>query len=308
MAVFPETIRQGDTVALIAPSSPVAPERADACIALLQDMGYKVKAGAGLKLSLHGYLAGPDEVRAADINRMFADPQVRAIFCIRGGYGSGRLMKSIDYEVIRRNPKLFVGYSDITNLLTAFYTLCDLVTFHGPMVSSNMLEHYDPYTKRSFEDLIAMKETYEYHNADDSTLETICGGRAEGTLIGGNLALLINLLGTFYAPDFRGKILFIEDVGETVPKANRMVDQLFYTGIMDQVAGVLIGDFSDWEYPGAKEYSMADLMRERFAGCKVPVLAGLSCGHCYPTGTLPIGARLFLDADRKILRFMRENL
>lgn len=305
MAVFPESLKRGDTVALVAPSSPVEPSRADACVALLEKMGYRVKTGEGLKMSLYGYLAGPDEVRAADLNQMFADPEVKAIFCIRGGYGSGRLMERLDYGMIKKNPKIFVGYSDITNLSMAFYSLCDLVTFHGPMVSSNMLEHYDPYTRSCFEEVLSMKGPYEYHNADDAQLETIQGGSASGILVGGNLALLVNLLGTFYAPDFHDKILFIEDVGENVPRANRMVDQLFYTGIMDQVAGVLIGDFSDWDYPGAKEFSMADLMKERFSGCGVPVLSGLSCGHCHPTGTLPMGAGCFLDADRKILRFMR---
>ncbi|MBO5199015.1 MAG: LD-carboxypeptidase [Lachnospiraceae bacterium] len=307
MAIFPDKLCPGDTIGLIAPSSPVAPERVDRCIALLESMGYRVKAGEGLKQNLHEYLAGPDEVRAADVNRMFADPQVKAIFCIRGGYGSGRLMDKLNYDVIRRNPKIFVGYSDITNLSMAFYSLCGLVTYHGPMVSSNMLEHYDAYTRECFEGVLNMDEEYEYHNYDDAALVTLTGGKASGELIGGNLALLVNLLGTFYAPDVAGKILFIEDIGESLPRANRMFDQLFYTGIMDKVAGVLIGDFSDWSYAGEKEYTMMDLIRERFTNCGVPVIAGLSCGHCYPTGTLPMGAYCEMDADRKRIRFVRQE-
>ncbi len=302
---FPDKFRQGDTIGLIAPSSPVKPEILDQCIELMQTMGYRVKLGKSVKLSYHGYLAGPDDIRAEDVNTMFADNEVKAIFCIRGGNGSVRIMDKIDYDIIRRNPKVFVGYSDITNLNMAFYHLCDMVTFHGPMVSSNMLDHYDGYTRESFETTINMGKSLDFINPEKQEIKVVTEGYGEGTIIGGNLSLLINMLGTFYAPDFKDKILFIEDVHESVPNVDRMIMQLFQLHIFEQIKGLIIGDFSECENSYDSNYLIQEYIVDTFKDVKIPVMYNIICGHCFPTATIPLGVNCIMDTKDKIIRFTR---
>jgi hypothetical protein len=181
----------------------------------LEDLGYQVKVGKNLAAgsNFHGYLCGSGKDRAEELNDLFADEEVDAIICIRGGYGSAQVMKYLDYELIRNHPKVFVGYSDITNLLNAFSEKCGFVTYHGPMVSSNILEHYDDYTRESFLKTIGDWEELEFAN-DTRLLHTITGGRAEGRLIGGNVTVVGRMMGTFYEPDSNGAIIFLEDVDE----------------------------------------------------------------------------------------------
>lgn len=302
---FPEELRLGDTVGLVCPASGVTPERVEDCAAFVRRMGYCVKLGRNCKKSYHGYLAGKDEERASDINEMFADPDIKAIFCIRGGNGTGRIMDLLDYDVIKRNPKVFVGYSDITNLNMAFYEICDMVTFHGPMVSSNMLEHFDPYTKQCFYEVLHMKQECHFSNPPDKKLEVLAAGRAKGRIIGGNLSLLVSMIGTFYAPDFENTILFIEDIYEPVYSVNRMLDQLFHTGIMQQINGLLIGSFDETENKEDEEFLVPDLMREYFTGFHKPVIANVCCGHCFPTATLPLGTECEIDTKEGRILFRR---
>jgi len=155
---FPNKIKKGDTIAIIAPSSPVKREEADACRKLVENMGYKVRMGKCTYESVHGYSAGTGRSRAEDINEMFGDENVKAIWCIRGGDTSSHTLDKLDYEMIRNNPKIFVGYSDVTNLNVNFNQKCGFVTFHGPMVKSNMLNSYDDFTRRSFEKAINMED------------------------------------------------------------------------------------------------------------------------------------------------------
>ncbi len=300
--IYPNQLKKGDTIGIIAPSSPVAPDRVDKCIELLESMGYRVKTGKGCKMEYHGYLAGIDEVRAEDINQMFADQTVKGIFCLRGGNGSGRLMRLLDYNLIRQNPKVFVGYSDITNLHMAFNRLCGFVTYHGPMVSSNMLEHYDDYTRCSFEAVLNMEKYLEFTNPCDENIECLIPGCAQGKLIGGNLSLLINMLGTFYAPVMQGAILFIEDIHENIANIDRMVGQLRLLGVFDQIAGLILGDFSECNNDGDPSFLIDEYIRDEFKDLKIPVLYKVKVGHCYPTGSFPMGAHCILNAnDRKII-------
>ena len=164
--IFPERLQLGDTVGLVAPSFPIKEEELTDCVRLLEEMGYRVKVGRQLTTlaNFHNYLAGEGKDRAADINKMFADPEVKAIFCVRGGYGSSHVMDYLDYDVIRANPKIFVGYSDITNLLSAFQMYCGMVVFHGPMVCSNMRRDFDPYTRESLFAALNMEGELEFRN------------------------------------------------------------------------------------------------------------------------------------------------
>ena len=301
---FPDKLKAGDTIGLVAPSSPVASDRIDQCVLLLQNMGYQVKEGANCRKKYHGYLAGTDEERAADINDMFADGQVKAIFCLRGGNGSGRIMDLLDYEMIKRNPKIFVGYSDITNLLMAFNTQCDFVTYHGPMVSSNMLDNYDPYTKAAFEAVLNMEDQYYFQNPDDREIKVLVPGKARGQLIGGNLSLLINMLGTYWSPDYRDKILFIEDIYESVPNVDRMICKMKALGIFDQIAGLLIGDFSDCKNEYDESFLINEYIQDQFADLKVPVMYNIGVGHCYPTGSLIMGCDCEIDTAGKEIRLL----
>lgn len=301
--IMPEQLKPNDMVGLVCPSSPVSGERVLACKAFVESMGYQVKIGKACFESLHGYLAGSAQNRARDLNLMFADPNIKAILCIRGGYGSSQIMDLLDYDMIARNPKIFVGYSDITNLNVAFNQLCNMVTFHGPMVSSNMLEHYDDYTRKSFDEAINMQGELYFKNLDSKPLNVLVPGYCKGTIVGGNLALLINLLGTFYAPDFHGKVLFIEDIYESIPRIHRMLDQLRLLHIFDQLAGILIGDFSDCEKEDNGRYSIDDFMQEYFADLKIPVISNVTCGHCHPTSTIPLGLICTIDTNKQMVKF-----
>lgn len=303
--IFPEKLKQGDMIGLVAPSSPVPPEKIDACVALLQDMGYRVKEGAACRKTYHGYLAGTDRERAEDINSMFADKDVKAIFCLRGGNGSVRIMDLLDYEMIRQNPKIFVGYSDITNLLMAFNTRCGFVTYHGPMVYSNMLEQYDSYTKESFESALNMEERYLFRNPPEREIQVLVEGKAEGQLVGGNLSLLINMLGTGWAPDYEGKILFIEDIYESVYNIDRMVWQMKTLGIFDRIAGLILGDFNECENSYDPGFLINEYIRDQFADLKVPVMYNIGSGHCAPMGTLIMGCNCRMDTDKKQIEFIK---
>lgn len=301
--IMPDQLNKGDKVGLVCPSSPVSRERILACKAFVEGLGYEVTIGKACYETLHGYLAGSASHRARDINKMFADPTIKAIFCVRGGYGSSQLMDQLDYDVIARNPKIFVGYSDITNLNVAFHTLCDMVTFHGPMVSSNMLEHYDEYTKTCFEAAIHMKTELVLQNPESEPFKVLAHGIGKGTIVGGNLSLMMNLLGTFYAPDFKGKILFIEDVYESIPRIHRMLDQLRILHVFDQVAGILIGDFSECSKEDQNTYSIDDFMEEYFCKMTIPVISRVKCGHCFPTATIPLGFTCSMDTKESVVKF-----
>lgn len=303
--IFPDQLKKGDTIGLVCPSSPTTKEKVVKSVEFMQDLGFDVKLGRSCWCELHGYLAGDACQRAEDINQMFADDTVKAIFCIRGGYGSSQIMNLLNYAMIRKHPKIFVGYSDITNLLSAFFQLCGFVTFHGPMVASNFLQHFDPYTEESLWRTLFMGESLTFLNPKGRELTTVKEGCAEGLLVGGNLSLITSQIGTFYAPDFRGKILFLEDVGETVPRIGRMLDQLWLTGIIGQIRGILLGDFTDCTNPYDSEYGVNELFKDFFCQFKKPVLSNLACGHSFPTATLPIGTFCTMDTIQKQICFYR---
>ncbi|GAA5524442.1 putative murein peptide carboxypeptidase [Microbulbifer aestuariivivens] len=300
----PARLRKGMTVGLVTPASNVW-EDEDVRFAgdVVKSLGFKVKEGANL-YQRSQYLAGPDAARADDFNRMFADPEVDAVFCLRGGYGTPRILPMLDYATIRKNPKVLLGYSDITALLNAIYQRCGLITFHGPIAAQNFTD----YTLEEFSRVLVHGESptrlgeapafeggpgrVERHNR----LTTFRGGRARGRLIGGNLSLICTLLGTPYEPDFRGKILFLEDVGEAPYRIDRMLTQLWLAGKLDEVAGIAFGKFTEAETSG-NTFSVEHVLRERCAGLEVPVVRGLMIGHVDDQTVVPVGAMAELDGD-----------
>ena len=313
---IPKPLNPGDTIGLVSPAFPIKPEECDQCVRVLEQMGYQVKRGFCLErmLNIHGYLAGDAISRADDINRMFADSGIKAVFCTRGGYGSSHIMPYLDFDLIRRNPKIFVGYSDITNLHTAFQMFCKLVTFHGPMVYSNMLSHFDPYTSESLWKTLDFGKTpaepLEFHNPPgENGFVTLRDGVAEGILAGGNVALLARACGTFFQLDGRGKILFLEDVDESIPVLDMYLTQMEYAGVFQGVRGILLGDFTGCNndrYDG--NYKIHNFFQDRFSSYKIPVISNICSGHGKPMGTLPMGSICRIDGRKKKIVFYRETL
>ncbi|HAQ39943.1 MAG TPA: LD-carboxypeptidase [Clostridiales bacterium] len=300
---FPNKIKKGDTIAIIAPSSPVKREEADACRKLVENMGYKVRMGKCTYESVHGYSAGTGRSRAEDINEMFGDENVKAIWCIRGGDTSSHTLDKLDYEMIRNNPKIFVGYSDVTNLNVNFNQKCGFVTFHGPMVKSNMLNSYDDFTRRSFEKAINMEDELILENPEGEDFCVMVVGRAEGTVTGGNLSLIVSMIGTPYEIDTKGKILFIEDVEENVRRLDRMMYQLKYSGKLQDAAGIIFGDFTDCINESDKNYTVVEMLKDVLSDYDKPVMYNIKSGHCYPMSTIPLGADCIMDTNLKMIKF-----
>lgn len=303
--IFPDSLRPGDAVALTAPSSPVSAEEAERCAAYIESLGYSVKAGESLRSSLHGYMAGTGKARAAELNAMFADKEVRAIFCVRGGDTSAHAVEYIDPGIAAANPKIFVGYSDITNYHTIF-NRAGLATFHGPMVKSNMIDGFDDYSREAFWKMLNMGATASLENPPGVEIKTARAGRACGRLTGGNLALITSMLGTPYEIDAKDKILFIEDVDESVRRVDRMLHHLKFSGKLDDAAGVVVGSFEGCVNEKDPGYGLEELIHEFFADYPKPVLYNVQAGHCFPTATLPLGATCEINAGDASITFHRK--
>lgn len=305
---FPEKLKKKDVIALAAPSFPVEKKEAQRCAKWIEKEGYRVKISRCLmeERNIHGYLAGDGKSRAKDLQELFEDPQVKAIFCIRGGYGSAHLMQDLDFERIKRNPKIFVGYSDITNLHIVLNQFCDLVTFHGPMIYTNFLKKEDAYTKESFYRAIEMGEEMEFQNPEKQEYEVIRSGKAQGIVTGGNMTVLSRGIGTFFQVDTRDKILFLEEVEETIPCLDMMITQMEYAGLFHKVRGILFGSFkgcSNDRYDAS--YRVDDFLRERMAKYPIPIMSHIASGHEKPMGTIPLGTLCQMDTDKKQIIFKR---
>lgn len=307
-------LKPGGTVGIIAPATGAAGQLEQAA-AWLAERGFVPRPFAGAKTRSGDYLAADDSARLADLHAAFSDSSVNAIICLRGGYGSMRLLDRIDFALLARNPKPFVGYSDITALLLAIARYAGFVTFHGPMLASDLIVGKQAPTESALFDMLQGRKLagdWLPHPAQ-YPLETLHGGVALGRLVGGNLATIGALLGTRYDIDLDHAILFIEDVGETPQKIDRLLTQLRLAGKLAQVKGVLLGDFSEIDDPRAQsDHTAANRRRLRavwqdlLVPLQVPVLAGWRSGHCNPNLTLPIGAMVRLDADAKQLRLEQD--
>jgi len=302
MPIKPPRLNHGDTIGIVAPASaPIDPQAIDRSVKVLQRLGFKIKLGRHLR-KRRGFLAGSDQERVGDLMRMFRDPEVKAILCVRGGYGTARLLPLLDYQMIRANPKIFVGYSDITSLHCAFLKKANLVTFHGPMLHSDFCKKDMPdFTLQSF--LNTLTQPYAagsicktYHGK----ISVLRRGKASGRLLGGNISLLCTTLGTPYQPSFKKKILFLEDLDEAPYRFDRMLTHLLNAGVLQQVAGVAVGLNRNCIDPQAKKrkqywQTVEDVLKERLAPLKVPVVDGLPFGHVPLNATLPMGVQAELD-------------
>lgn len=300
---YPPKLKDGGTIGLICPSSAIKTERIPICIKALTDMGYRVKTAGNLDADEYGYIAGSGRTRAWWLNQMFADTGIDAIFCARGGDGSAHMMEYVDYELIRRNPKIFVGYSDVTNLLLGITQNCHMVVFHGPMVSSNMAEAFDTETKFSFFEAINGEHPYRFHNPAGKEIGVLREGRAVGELTGGNLSLLSASIGTPYEVQTAGKLLFIEETGESTRKIDKWMTHLKNAGKLSACAGILLGQFEGCICEKTSASSVLQYLAETdiFDGLSIPILFGIESGHGSPMMTLPMGASASVNTKKKEL-------
>ena len=299
----PERLRCGDTIGIVAPASCSDPETVEQVLRCVEALGFKYKAGRSL-YHYKGYLAGDDQVRADDINDMFGDEEVDAVFCLRGGYGSARLLDRLDYKLIKRNPKIFIGYSDITALHIAINQRTGLVTFHGPMLASNIIKGMDQFSIASMENALMVKNTsIKICNPPGYPVKAYKGGAAHGKLVGGNLSVLVSTLGSPYEIDTGGKLLFLEDVDEEPYRIDRMLNQLRLAGKLEAAAGIIL---CDWNGCDAKEpeksLGLEEIFTDMAERLNKPVLSGYKIGHCSPVLTVPVGAAAEIDADKICFR------
>ena len=300
MKNLPQKLNKGDTIGVISPAGVVKESsQIDAAVKYFENKGYKVKLAphAGDKKA---YLAGEDGDRLSDLMEMFKDSEIKAIMCSRGGYGTFRLLENIDWEVIKNNPKIFVGYSDITALLNNFVEKSELVCFHGPLAVSDFgTEEIDPYTEKVFWEVFEGKADVPYSFENPVQYRSIVAGQAEGVLMGGNLSILCGLLGTPYFPDFEDKILLLEDIGEPVYKIDRLLTQLKLAGVFEKAVGVLFADFTS--VGENSDITPVEFIKEFSKDLNIPVGYGFAASHDKTKATLPLGVKYrFNPADFKL--------
>lgn len=299
MKIRPQRLKQGDTVGLIALSSPLKMEQLEAKTAFIESLGLHYKLGQTIGLP-DGMLAGTDEDRLEDLHAMIKDPEVKGIFCVRGGYGLARIVDQIDYQLLEENPKVIWGFSDVTSLHLAVNEFSNLVTFHGPMLS-NGEEAMDALSAKMFQQLFSPLEIQ--YSEMISPLETISGGVVRGELTGGNLNRIVRTLGTKFEFDAQGKIIVLEDIKEALEHIDGMMNQLRQARKLEQAAGFVIGSFTELGKEETYE-EVLDIMREYLIPLNKPVLAGFQIGHCKPNVAIPLGVEAILDADEKVLRIL----
>ncbi len=308
--VRPKVLRAGDTVGLITPSTFVAdPDRLQLARRTAEYFGLRPKVGRNVA-KREGYLGGTVAERLDDLHAMFRDPEVRAVFAIRGGYGAEQILDGIDYQLIRRNPKVFLGYSDITAMHLAIQKRAGLVTFHGPVVLSQFTDYTQTWFRKALfqtEPIGAVTNPPEANPLRPKhTLRTIRPGSGRGPLIGGNLTLISTTMGTPFEIETRGRVLFLEDVSEEPYSIDRMLTQLRLAGKFDGVAGIIFGECHDckpreFQQSFDSTFSLGEVLDEILKEAKVPVLSGLTIGHTEDQLTLPEGVVARLDADQQEL-------
>jgi len=310
--VRPKRLRAGQTVALISPSSGLSMADINKAIDNMNSLGLKSKLGKYADKT-NGFLAGTDAQRVEDIHWAFTDPSIDAVWCLRGGYGLSRILPQIDFAKIKGNPKPFIGYSDITALHVAIHQRTGLVTFHGPVATSTFSDYArDHVVKTLFSGTAPDRIEISPNNAANTNLlykaQVITPGKARGRLIGGNLSLLTAVAGTPYAlKDVRGKILFIEDVGEKPYRIDRMFVQLKQSVDLRSCAAIALGIFADCDAPEGSP-TVIDVIKDQFSDLGIPVICGLSFGHIRDQFTLPIGVEAELETANATMTLLESGV
>jgi muramoyltetrapeptide carboxypeptidase len=291
--IRPPRLNPEDTIGFVAPASPFDSKFFLQGVRTVESMGFRTRVNDEI-FEKTGYLAGSDGHRARLINRLFKDPTINAIFCARGGFGSMRILPLVDYDLIRENPKVFIGFSDITALLAAITTRSGLISFHGPVVTT--LSGASEMTCNALLKAVSSEMPLEFQPVSGVVVQA---GRAQGPLIGGNLTTLCHLLATPFETRFKNCILLLEDRGEALYRIDRMLFQMKLAGCFDGIAGLVLGSF---EGCGSLD-GIYKIFQEYFQEIPVPILAGFDTGHGEQNLTIPLGIDVTLDTDKQLLVF-----
>ena len=307
--VWPKPLCIGDKAAITAPASPVSDEILDTAVKSIKSLELEPVLTPSC-WSHRGYLAGTDRQRADDFNHVFASDDIMAVFCLRGGYGSMRILPLIDFNIIKAHPKIMIGCSDITALHTAINNYCGFITFHGPMpsIGYNLLDDYSLNSMKHI--LFHEKSPYSLENPVHEHIEILQPGNAEGILTGGNLSLLVSTLGSPYEINTNGKILFIEETGESIYRLDRLLTALSLSGKFRDCEGIIFGTFTECSRSESKTAAaeptiendspdITDVINEVVLPWGKPTFFNLRSGHIYPQCTLPLGAYVKINNDNK---------
>lgn len=293
-------LNSNSTIGIISPASPCDLDKLESSIRYIENLGFNIKKGKHI-YDKWGYLCGSDIDRSSDLTNMFLDDSVDMILCIRGGYGTMRILPYIDFDLIKSHPKIFAGFSDITTLLNYISLKCNLTTFHSPMLTSNF---NDKYTFKSFFNTLKFGNSpYIIENPPNIKVKALTDKKIEGQLVGGNLSLISSTIGTAYEIDTKDKILFIEEVGEPCYKIDRMLTQLDLSGKLNCCKGFILGQFTNCTYSkGQNRIILKDIIKDKILKFKKPTLINFMTGHSYPNLTLPIGAKIKLNCPKKYIK------
>ncbi|MDT3694906.1 MAG: LD-carboxypeptidase [Ignavibacterium sp.] len=311
--IKPPRLKPGDKLAIIAPGSYISEDDLQESVKNLTQLGFETTYSKKVLMQT-GYFAGSDKDRTEDLIEKFEDKSVKGIVCARGGYGCARILPMLNNEIIRANPKVLIGYSDVTALLYGIYQKTGLITFHGPVGTST----FNDYSVNNFKRvLMEPKKNSLFKNSEDGTDEnkygvtTIVKGKGTGRLVGGNLSIMVSLIGTEFDVDYSGKIIFIEEIGEEPYRIDRMLTQLIQSGKFKNAAGVMMGIFSKCESklkdPSFdKTFTLMEVLKERLGDLKIPVVYGMSFGHIVDKFTIPFGALAQLDTNNQTLSLLEK--
>lgn len=303
---LPKRLKKGDTIGIAASAGPIRDQKeVQEFQEVLHQLGYKTKLGKNV-FGKEGYFSAKDEDRANEFMELIQDEAVNGIFFIRGGWGCARILDMLDYGVIAQNPKVIMGFSDITALLNAITLNTGLVTFHGPGGNSTWNDYSINYISR----LLQQGEKVVYRNtSNDKTIKTYTSGKSEGTFYGGNLSVICGMVGSKYLPDWYGKILFLEDVGEEPYRIDRMLTQLKLAGVFNQISGLVLGNFRKCvpEEPD-RSFTLEEVFQQHFSGMTFPVFYGAQIGHVRNKFTVPVGINVAIDADTGTIEMLESGV
>lgn len=297
-----ERLKKGDTIGLISPSGPENPDKIRKSIEFLKSLGFNIKEGKHMYDKL-GYLAGKDQDRADDFINMFLDKDVNMILCVRGGYGTMRILPLIDFNIINQNPKIFAGFSDITTFLNNIAIKSNLITFHSPMCNSNFS---DKCTLKSFLDTLMLGyNPFTIKSPESTFVRNSSQVSASGQLVGGNLSLICSTLGTPFEIDTKNKILFIEEISEEPYKIDRMLTHLLLCGKLQECSGIILGQFTNCELPNyERSLTLEEVIEDRILNLNKLTLVNFQSGHSYPKLTLPIGGKIKIECQNDSIQVL----
>ncbi|MFT5819619.1 MAG: muramoyltetrapeptide carboxypeptidase [Crocinitomix sp.] len=305
--IFPKALRRGDLIGITAPAGSIwNKSHIEKVENILHEQGFKTKVGKTC-YEQEGYLAGSDELRAAELMGFFEDKAIKGIVTMRGGWGCQRILDMLNYDTIHTNPKVIIGFSDITSLVNAIYRHAGLVTFHGPCGYSS----WGDFTMDCVKKALVIGEPFTLKNPTEYKEETKTwvSGKAQGTLIGGNLTVFTSLIGTPHEPVWVGSILFLEEIGEEPYRVDRMLWQMKQARVFKGVKGLVLGSFKNCQAEEPhKSFSLDDVFKQHFGDAKFPVYQGAAFGHIIPKFTLPIGVEAEMDADKFTIRTLERSV